>query len=333
MRFNSLPLLMLFVSVSVSAGFLDDVMNKAKQTASQVMDKAVDSMHGGAPGEEEQQAPKQTAPATSQQPAVTGSGPAYDTQLVKSVQQQLKNQGYLSGTVDGIYGNGTRKAILAYEQDQGIPAQGVPTDDLLNRLQSTVSQSQTTLAVNDISVGESSPSAPGKAEAAGNGVVKNVVIDGVRLGMTQDEAVTALSASGFLMEPPRPPDSLVGIRVHGSKLTDDGNGSVKVYISTMNGKVYQFVEEVLYLPNRLPSGKTWADLESYWKNKLFEPFEAARYRGEPFRSRTGFDDETPPPYLPLPKTPHAEVYFSFNPRSGLVVQMDMNWKNSVGATW
>ena len=333
MRFKSFPLCLLFASVSASAGFFDDVVNKAKQAADQVMDQTVESVSGNASNEQEQQAEEQTPPVKSQQPAATGIEPGYDAQLVKSVQQQLKNQGYLTGTVDGIYGNGTRRAILAYEKNQGLPEKGLPTNALLKRLQATKNQSQAALTANNTSIDEPSSNVSDKHKATDSGVIRNVVIDGVNLGMSQANAVAALRANGFSMESPGQPDALVGIRVKGKKISEDGKGSIKVYISTMNGKVYQFVEEVMYLPNRLPSGKTWADLEAYYKKKLLEPFESARYRGAPFRGRTGFDDETPPPYIPLPKTPHAEVYFSINARTGLVVQMDMNWKNSVGATW
>lgn len=44
---------------------------------------------------------------------------------VKQIQQILKNQGYYSGTVDGIFGNGTKNAVVAYQRDNGLDADGV----------------------------------------------------------------------------------------------------------------------------------------------------------------------------------------------------------------
>ena len=82
----------------------DDIVNKAKQTADHVMDQSVDKVMGNSSDEKQQQ--QQTAqPANNTQnttplqtPAATSTKPKYDTNLVKSVQQQLKDQGYLSGT-------------------------------------------------------------------------------------------------------------------------------------------------------------------------------------------------------------------------------------------
>ncbi|RFQ29913.1 peptidoglycan-binding protein, partial [Pseudomonas sp. ATCC 13867] len=52
------------------------------------------------------------------------------------LQQCLAKRGFDPGTADGIIGANTRKAIRAYQQSQGLPADGYPTPVLLGRLRS-----------------------------------------------------------------------------------------------------------------------------------------------------------------------------------------------------
>jgi len=44
---------------------------------------------------------------------------------VKTVQQKLKNWGYYSGSVDGIYGSGTVKAVKLFQQKNGLTVDGI----------------------------------------------------------------------------------------------------------------------------------------------------------------------------------------------------------------
>lgn len=46
------------------------------------------------------------------------------TNQIISVQQRLKEMGYYNGAVDGIYGEGTRQAVLKFQYDYGIPQTG-----------------------------------------------------------------------------------------------------------------------------------------------------------------------------------------------------------------
>lgn len=43
----------------------------------------------------------------------------------KQIQQKLKDLGYYSGSVDGIYGNATRNAVIAFQKANGLTADGV----------------------------------------------------------------------------------------------------------------------------------------------------------------------------------------------------------------
>ena len=44
---------------------------------------------------------------------------------VKQIQTKLKDQGLYTGNVDGIYGEGTKKAILQFQKNKGLTADGI----------------------------------------------------------------------------------------------------------------------------------------------------------------------------------------------------------------
>jgi uncharacterized protein (TIGR02594 family) len=67
-------------------------------------------------------------------PAKRKTPPAavYAEALVKAIQQALLDKGYPQvGQVDGAYGDKTRKAIIAFQDDHDLPMTGEPTGDLL----------------------------------------------------------------------------------------------------------------------------------------------------------------------------------------------------------
>ena len=44
---------------------------------------------------------------------------------VREIQQRLKNWGYYSGSVDGIFGSGTERAVISFQRANGLTADGV----------------------------------------------------------------------------------------------------------------------------------------------------------------------------------------------------------------
>ena len=44
---------------------------------------------------------------------------------VKEVQRRLKLWGYYNGSVDGVFGEGTKKAVIAFQKKNGLTADGV----------------------------------------------------------------------------------------------------------------------------------------------------------------------------------------------------------------
>lgn len=43
----------------------------------------------------------------------------------KAVQQKLKELGFYKGSVDGVYGSGTRSAVIAFQKSRGLTADGI----------------------------------------------------------------------------------------------------------------------------------------------------------------------------------------------------------------
>lgn len=54
----------------------------------------------------------------------TSYGSNYSASMVRNAQQQLKNDGYYTGNIDGIDGPMTRQAIKKYQQSQNLTVNG-----------------------------------------------------------------------------------------------------------------------------------------------------------------------------------------------------------------
>lgn len=56
---------------------------------------------------------------------ITSISQVATTSQNKQIQQKLKDLGYYFGSVDGIYGNATRSAVVAFQKANGLTADGV----------------------------------------------------------------------------------------------------------------------------------------------------------------------------------------------------------------
>jgi len=83
-------------------------------------------------GQEQRQAG--SAPAWSDASAHRPAPVVSHGSVVKDVQISLKNAGYDPGGTDGRMGAKTRAAIIRYQQDNGLPVDGVPSTQLLQHL-------------------------------------------------------------------------------------------------------------------------------------------------------------------------------------------------------
>ena len=62
-------------------------------------------------------------------------------ELVREMQSGLAAIGLYSGKVDGIYGSGTKKAIVDFQTSAGLLPDGMASYDLLNRVKATAAAS------------------------------------------------------------------------------------------------------------------------------------------------------------------------------------------------
>lgn len=53
---------------------------------------------------------------------------------VREIQTRLAALGYYGGTIDGIYGSATKKAVQKFQQDRGLTADGIAGKQTLNAL-------------------------------------------------------------------------------------------------------------------------------------------------------------------------------------------------------
>jgi peptidoglycan hydrolase-like protein with peptidoglycan-binding domain len=60
---------------------------------------------------------------------------------VSNIQTKLKNLGYYSGTVDGVYGSGTTTAVKNYQKAKGLTVDGIAGTKTLSKLNGTTSSS------------------------------------------------------------------------------------------------------------------------------------------------------------------------------------------------
>ena len=139
-------LLILFFSPQLSAESLFDKIKrkadeiiaeqeaKADQKIDQKIDETVDSAENAVYEGGETTASNSSAGTNTSQTVVTGDNG--NAMLVKMAQTELKRLGY-PVSVDGVYGNGTRNAILAFEADNGRPLSGNVSPDLINSLKGT----------------------------------------------------------------------------------------------------------------------------------------------------------------------------------------------------
>ena len=73
--------------------------------------------------------------------------------VVKTIQQKLKNWGYYTGAVDGVYGAKTKAAVILFQKKNGLTADGVVGNQTLKALGiSTGSTSSTTTSNNDVNL-------------------------------------------------------------------------------------------------------------------------------------------------------------------------------------
>ena len=88
---------------------------------------------------------------------------------VSQLQQRLKDLGYYTGTVDGVFGSGTEQAVIRFQRANGLTADGVAGEKTLKKL-----YSNSAVAVK--ATASPKPSATPKADAASASVPTTTVL-------------------------------------------------------------------------------------------------------------------------------------------------------------
>ena len=72
--------------------------------------------------------------AVQEQPLQQQAYAPADRETIRQIQTGLAKLGYDPGTADGIAGTKTRSAIRAFQQEAGMPADGVPSQEVAQRI-------------------------------------------------------------------------------------------------------------------------------------------------------------------------------------------------------
>ena len=94
---------------------------------------------------------------------------------VKAIQRKLKNLGYYSGSIDGDYGSGTKKAVLKFQKAKGLKQTGNVNSATLKKINSLTSSSSSSSSSSKSSSGDAGdPCAPGDSGEAVKWVQKKL---------------------------------------------------------------------------------------------------------------------------------------------------------------
>lgn len=173
----------------VQAGFLDNIVNKAKQAVEDSVRETSSKVLGN--NEEEK--------VKSQEQQQTTSKPQYDPRLIADVQRELNRVGFNVGRVDGAYGPGTAAAIRKFQHEHSLNESGVPSQQLLAMLRSQPARANSNLASNSFTgeqqAGVTIPTAKSEDITPLNNKVTN---DGGSSEISSDKAKTAHGISADL---------------------------------------------------------------------------------------------------------------------------------------
>jgi hypothetical protein len=174
----ALLVVMLF-STPVNAGWRD-IMKDVKDAVKDVKEtgKEVGSVLNQDQAETEQQ-PEQEGKMTPEPPPPPVK--AQDSELVRQIQQGLKELDYKPGTPDGYMGATTRSAILKFQKDNGLHADGKADNELLSSIENTLRQQDT---IKDNTYAASTPpaenlSASKPSYKPGDDIVKLSEVEGI----------------------------------------------------------------------------------------------------------------------------------------------------------
>ena len=205
--------------------------------------------------------------------------------------------------------------------------------------QDSVNQSTSKQSNNEVATSASTTEPAGSDNMESDGV-RSAVVDGVRLGMPIDEALNALKANQYQLDNCASPENmngkqcfsdLLGVTVKGTR---PGRTGEDVTVRFMNSTLYWFNKRLKYWEGRngnVPEGQSIAGLKQEYYDKYTNVFETTYFHK--YNDTYHFDDQSPPPYNRKITSPHAVLTLQGGRRGDLIIGIDMEWKELVGASW
>lgn len=133
---------------------------------------------------------------------------------VRQIQTKLKGLGYYNSTVDGIYGTRTRDAVISFQKNKGLVADGIAGAKTLSALGIGVSQTISQLG----SRGEQVRQIQTKLKELG---FYNSSIDGVYGAMTRDAVVAFQKSKGLKADGIAGSQTLSALGIGGGSSSND----------------------------------------------------------------------------------------------------------------
>jgi len=142
-------------------------------------------------------------------------------QEVRDVQQKLKNWGYYTGSVDGVYGSATKDAVIYFQKSNGLTADGVVGDSTFKALglQKYTTSTSSTSTKSTASTGNPDITLLGRAiqgEAEGEPYIGKVAVGAVLMNR---------------VDSPDFPKSLSGVVYQGLALESVANGRINTAVN------------------------------------------------------------------------------------------------------
>jgi len=124
-------LLAFLTNLPAHAGFFDDALQKTKNTVTNVIDKTVEKKANEVADQVTETESVESAPTETSKP----EAPRYEKRLIADIQSELNRLGFSVGSIDGLYGGGTKRAIESFQQKNSLLVDGVPSEHLLAYMQ------------------------------------------------------------------------------------------------------------------------------------------------------------------------------------------------------
>ncbi len=115
--------------------------------------------------------------------AATVSAYSLTTSQIQLVQQRLKNWGYYTGSVDGIYGSLTKSAVMKFQKNNGLQVDGIVGPETAAAIGFYISSDDSSVSSNDLYLLAKCV----YAEARGESYVGQVAVAAVVLNRVESE--------------------------------------------------------------------------------------------------------------------------------------------------